>query len=276
MWKTCACPLGEEHHEQPQDEKCDAERAAQEIEEAEKQKSLLVEQEKVMGEKWLQVVGAKYDSLTREMDNLYLRQLFILGERHRHERDKLESERMLQEGQMAGKLANDVKLLDERRRREMDKQRILLQRERETLKGGQATEEDEYWFSLQSHLKGRPNKEDRQKTLMEKFTASQAEQMNILHQQQQGKLSELNTRLEIQQAGLESAVKKAREAEKQIYTTNLRNRTRHQYGDTKWFEVMKITRDSWLAEWKEEEEKASSSEKVEFLLESTREPVEMQ
>lgn len=275
MWKTCACPLGEEHHKQPQDEKGDTERATREIEEAEQQKSRLMEQERVMEENWVRVVEAKYDSLTREMDSLYQRQWFILGERHRHERDKLESERMLQEGQMAGKLATDVKLLDERRRREMDKQRILLQREREMLKSGQATEEDEYWFSLQSHLKGRPNKEERQKTLMERFTASQAERVNILHQQQQGKLSELNTRLETQQAGLESAVKKAREAEKQIYTTNVRSITRHQYGDTRWFEVIKISRDSWLAEWKEEE-KANDSEKVKFLLESTREPVEMQ
>lgn len=228
-----------------------------------------------MEEKWLQVVEVQYDSLTKEMDNLYQRQWFILGERHRHERDELESKRIQQEGQMTGKLATDMKLLDERRRREMDKQRILQQRERETLKTGQATEEDEYWFSLQSHLKGRPNKEERQKTLMERFTASQAEQMNALHQQQQGKLSELNTRLETQQAGLESAMKNACQAEKQIYTTNVRNRTRQQYGDTKWFEAIRVTRDSWLAEWKEEE-KASGSEKVKFLLESTREPVEMQ
>lgn len=274
MWKTCACPPGEERHLQSQDGQGDAERAAQEIKVAEEEESRLAEQERAMGEKWLRMVEAKYDCLTKEMDSLYGRQWFILGERHWHERNELESERILREGQMVEKLATDMKLLNERRRKEMDKQRILLQRERETLRIGQATEEDEYWFSLQSYLKGRENKEERQKTLMEKFTASQAEQMNVLHQQQQRKLTELNTRLEAQQASLECAGKRASEAEKEIHTTNIRKRTRHQYSDTKWLEVIEIARQSRLVELKEEE-KVNDDEKGKFL-ESIREPVELQ
>lgn len=274
MWKTCACPPGEERHLQSQHGQGDAERAAQEIKVAEEEESRLVEQERAMGEKWLQMVEAKYDCLTKEMDSLYGRQWFSLGERHWHERNELESERILREGQMVEKLATDMKLLNERRRKEMDKQRILLQRERETLRTGQTTEEDEYWFSLQSYLKGRENKEERQKTLMEKFTASQAEQMNVLHQQQQRKLTELNTRLEAQQASLECAGKRACEAEKEIHTTNIRKITRHQYSDTKWFEVIKIARQSRLVELKEEE-KVNDDEKGKFL-ESIREPVELQ
>lgn len=274
MWKTCACPPGEERDRQSQDEQGDVERAAQEIKEAEEEENRLAEQERVMGEKWLRMVEAKYDCLTKEMDSLYGRQWFILGQRHWHERNELESERILREGQRVEKLATDMKLLDERRRKEMEKQRILLQRERKTLRTGQATEEDEYWFSLQSYLKGRSNKEERQKTLMEKFTASQAEQMNALHQQQQRKLTELNTRLEAQHASLECAGKKACEAEEEIHTTNIRKRTRHQYGDTKWFEVIKVTRHNRLVELKEEE-KANDDEKDKFL-QSIREPVEME
>lgn len=271
VWKTCACPPNQKQgYRNSQDEQ----RVTKDIRKAEGQGRHLDEQEREIQEKWLKMVEAKYGRLTREMDSLHQRQWYMLGERHRHERDEYESERVLHERQRAERLVTDIGLLDERRIRKIENHKILLQREREALRSGQATEEDEYWFSLQSYLKGRPNKEERQKTLMEKFSESQVEQMNVLHQQQQTKLAELNMQLEAEQTGLESAAERACEAEKQIRTTNIKNRTRDQYGDTKWFEVIRTMRHNKLV-MLEEEAKADESEKIKFILALSRKPVQV-
>lgn len=234
----------------------------------------VAEQEREMQEMWLRTVKERYDHLRQELDSLYRRQWKVLNERHWHEREQLETERLIYERESKKKIATDMELLGERRGRELQEQRILLEQEREKLSNEQAAEEDEYWFSLQSYLKGRPNKEERQRTLMDKFNASQVERMNALHQQQQQRLTDINTRLETQLANLEYSMNKAREVKLEAAATGVKDKTRHQYADTKWFEAVRVARHDELMSL-EEATKTNENVKRNVFSEWHREPVEL-
>lgn len=188
VWKTCACLLDEgQGHRGPSGEEGDTGQVFEETGEREEQRRHQAEEGRKMQEKWSRVVRTRCGRLMTEMDNLYQRQWDMLGERHRDERDEFESERILHERQRAEKLDTDMKLLGERQKGEMKKHISLQKHEHEALRKGQVTDQDEYWYSLQAHLKGKPDKEERQKALMEKYAASQTEEMHVFHQEQERK-----------------------------------------------------------------------------------------
>lgn len=305
MWKTCACrPDEEQHRRQARDEQEAAEQAVREREEAEVQAALaaaeamirreeeerarkenaariaagrrvrkeaekrerLAELEREMHEEWLKVVRENHNHLKGELNSLHRKQREALNERHWREKEQFEAERTLSESESEKKLAADMRFLVERQEKELDEQRILFQQQCEKLNNEQAAEEDEYWFSLQSYLKGRPNREERQKVLMEKFNASQAEQTNALHQQQEGELIELKSRLGAQLAHLELGMSKVHEVNIRLEVTKMKSLIRRQYADIKWFEAVSAARQKKLIEL-EEAMNSNEDEKQKLLSE---------
>lgn len=243
--------------------------------EAVKLKEQQAAREKVMQERWVRIVDAKFEEFQGEMCGLHRRQWEMLRERHWQEMECLETERTDYERESNEKLSEGMKVLAEGRAQEMDAQRVRFEQELEALSNQQATEEDEYWFGLQSYLKGRPNKEAREKVLMEKFSATQREQMDALRQQQETGSAELELLLKEKLTNLQDTMAIAHEAERRNGVIKKKDTTRHHYADINWFEAVKAARSKKLVELGETT-KTSEDSKERFVSRWPSEPVEMQ
>ncbi|KAH0606040.1 uncharacterized protein H6S33_004497 [Morchella sextelata] len=292
VWKTCAC-TGEEaaRRRVARIEQVALNRAARAREEAEHQRSIEAiarmeqrEQEiqerraeadriaaaqaarteakkrRELQERWLERVSAEFESAEKALLVLHQKQWGIMRDRHQKEKEEQEIEFSNRESESEKRFFEDMETLGKSQKREEEELNACFAQEREALTTKQATEEDEYWFELQTFLKGRPNKEARQKSLIEKFNETQAEQLNAFYQTQEQIAAKLATSHKEQTTNFINSVEKGREIEKQMSMTELKESTKHQWADIKWFVVVQMARntrlvDMWEASKGDEEAK---------------------
>ncbi|RPA98372.1 hypothetical protein L873DRAFT_1688180 [Choiromyces venosus 120613-1] len=196
-------------------------------------------------------LSAKYTALEQKLETLHSRQRSLVHSRHERETQAL------QRTLSAGKTSHLLSLQEEktnlltRQASEKATLEATFQKERTELSEKHSADEDDYWFSLQTYLRDRPNKEARQKALMDKLTVAQKEEMTGLAMQQEERLA----------ASLADIDRRLHEVEDEIRRgaqdngERRKDLARRQWAEWKWFKVILERRVAVLVEEREVEEK---------------------
>ncbi|KAA8909387.1 hypothetical protein FN846DRAFT_810580 [Sphaerosporella brunnea] len=138
------------------------------------------EKRKVLVEKELTEIAARYRNLTKAMEGVCVLQEQAMAERHRKEREDLVSSYKNHVQELADLVVTKIAEVEAARETEIEVVAAKHAEEKLSLQTRHEQEEDEYWFSLQTHLKGKPNAKAREQALVDRLRAQQGRELEEL------------------------------------------------------------------------------------------------
>ncbi|KAF8247145.1 hypothetical protein K440DRAFT_552079, partial [Wilcoxina mikolae CBS 423.85] len=135
-------------------------------------------------ERNLKAIEERYEVLMLALETLQKTQHEHMKARHQKERGASTQRWRDQTASLALQLSTRIEELKSSRENETASLRTTHEELVAALQTKHESEEDEYWFSLQRHLRGKPNKEARAQTLIDRLKdtqASEAEEMQKRH-----------------------------------------------------------------------------------------------
>jgi hypothetical protein len=113
-------------------------------------------------------------------------------------------------------------------------------------------EEDDLFVRMTTHLRSKPNREAREKSMVEKLKKSQEEELAALEEEQKAKRDELEWMGGIESRNLEDNLRLKREEECCQEGDRVATLVRTTWAERKWFEVVFQRREEMIGEWREQ------------------------
>jgi len=132
----------------------------------------------------LKIIEQNYTCLELTLETLQNEQHIQMKQRHQKEREEGTQRWRDETACLAFDLSTRIVELKGSRKSEVSSLRTTHEEHATTLQTKHEFEEDEHWFSLQRHLRGKPNREARAQTLIDRLKdtqAAEAEEMQKRH-----------------------------------------------------------------------------------------------
>jgi hypothetical protein len=150
-----------------------AERARERVEREVRKKKMLVQAE-------LTGIAGRYQARTREIEDACSKQSWAMAERHRKERADIVFRYRREIEGLIESVERTIVSLEAARDVGNETLNLRHANEAQFLQNRHEQEEDEYWFSLRTYLKGKQNAESRERVLIDRLKAQQCREMEEL------------------------------------------------------------------------------------------------
>lgn len=136
----------------------------------------------------LKSIQERYDEFRTALDGLQSMQSTSIKSRHQQERDKLVQSWRIGVSHLASQICSRLEDFKSDQTQTVISFKHSHEEELTSLKRRHEEEEDEYWFSLQQHLRGKPNREERTQALTGRMKSTQAVETKEVQKRQESEV----------------------------------------------------------------------------------------
>ncbi|KAI9676660.1 MAG: hypothetical protein M1829_002977 [Trizodia sp. TS-e1964] len=278
-WRTCACTEEDRSNKQVQLaqqreadalEAQDVLRAIAEVERSEreeavrktrgepsreeieaKRRQIGAKIERTRQEQVLRKIKNYYETFRDDVLRIHNQQLELLIQRHQNEDSSLSKHRASSEASFIARCVQEKECL-------MNDNHLLVQKtlthnlELAEMDRRHQEEEDDYFIGIRAHLRGKPNREERERMAVAKVKKAQQEERRSLLEHQRQEFEQLKQIESTQLIQLEIRLSNERQMEKIHEKLRSEEHARQVVCDNKWFEVIATARLEMLEELERE------------------------